>query len=146
MTDEQQTDDLYELVRRVKAKMSLLELVSHGKTGAYDSDGGRGAPDSKPPGGGVGKADDFQIDFPQKSHLAFRATYAQVVKDLQALDVKIAEAVKAWKQTPRRDEPEFGTFEWKRWVGETDQSDGEIARKYSCSRQYVNRIRHEYGA
>lgn len=54
--------------------------------------------------------------------------------------------VQAWRRAPlpSGQEPEYGSPQWKRWVGESREDAGDLARRFGLTRRRINQIRHEY--
>lgn len=52
----------------------------------------------------------------------------------------------AWKRTPipKGQPPALGDPQWKRWVAESSLQTGDLARMFSVSRQYIQKIRRGY--
>lgn len=137
--------DFHEL-RRVVTRIALKSQVSaaRGKTTpSTDEDIG-----GKHPPGGIHEWNDFEDDFPQ-SYTYFQQKLEDVktAADLTALLEEAKAALEAWERAPIPEGQEplsMADRHWKRWVGQSTLTDTEIAHKYSCSRQYVARIRAQY--
>lgn len=159
MTDERSIE------QQLRQVVAQLELVSHVNAVALDSSGGRDTSDDiggKRPSGGVDRRDERrdgvyevgpgefeEMTFTLKSADHFRRRMASARTDhaMRIILDDAERALKAWRFQPKHrpdSEPDRASPLWKHWVGSCGLSDGEIARKYGVTRQYVNRIRNQY--
>lgn len=137
--------------QRAYNAVAQLELMPHGATTSWDS-AGRGKPESRPPGGGVGHEEG---EYAQLSHASFRRRLlkAHTARDFRAIADAAEAALEAWRRTPeidlvleRTDAHGHYTFWLKRLVANSDESPTELARLYGVSRQTVYTWRAKYRA
>jgi hypothetical protein len=100
------------------------------------------------PKGGIIAKDDFEPDFALRSAEYFRRRLMRNSSP-RAVTVLLAQAratLEAWRRmpVPKGQPPALGDPQWKRWVAESDLDTGELARKFSVSRQYIQRVRKAY--
>jgi hypothetical protein len=64
----------------------------------------------------------------------------------QALLDDIRRTVGAWRRMsiPVGQPPEYGTPQWKRYIAESREDAGELARMFHVTRRYINQIRQNY--
>lgn len=139
-----------DLDKQLRTVLARLELVSQ-VPAALPGNSSRSAedPGGKRPAGGIDRKDDREPDHPQKSveHFRRRAGRIHSVPALESLIADAESALGAWRRQPaptKKDEPEYGTPQWKRYVGESKESLGELARRFGVSRAYIQQIRKAY--
>lgn len=144
------TDTLYHEARRLIAE---LELVSHGATRNYESDG-RGATETADPRGSTGhrplrrdelqghyEVDDYEPAFLPLRRRLRAATTDDELRDI--IDIARRELELA-KRTAAPARPEKGTIAWRRQVANDQRGATEVARLHGISRQYVYELRAKY--
>lgn len=157
------------LERDLRQVICELELVSHAGTANYDfaapPEGssvpagkwaqGRvkrqrstGSRDKGPPGG-IGYTDDKEPEFSQKSADHFRRRIARAYGEDALVEIlsDAEKALVAWRRQPaptKANEPAYGTPQWKRYVAESSESHGEIARRFNVTRAYIQQVRRLY--
>lgn len=128
-----------------------LELMPHGSTTSWDS-AGRGKPESRPPGGGIGHEEG---EYAQRGHDSFRRRLRTAVtaRDFRSIADDAETALEAWRRTPevdlvleRTDAHGQYTFWLKRLVANSNDSPTELARLYGVSRQTIYTWRAKYRA
>jgi hypothetical protein len=134
--------------QRARTLIARLELVSHGTVAKIGGDPGGGDGDGPlvPPGGVIG-GDDFNVEYPQKSHIHFRRRLdgCWTEPEYGALARDVEEALEAWQRTPAPSSPEPGTLAFKRMIANSAEPVEDLARKHSVSRAAVYRYRKLYG-
>ena len=132
--------------QRARTLIARLELVSHGTVARIGSEGGGDGDGPLLPPGGVKGGDDFKGEYPQKSHLHFRARLdgCRTVAEFSALARDVAAALEAWQRTPAPSSPEPGTLAFKRMIAACTEPVDEIVRLYSVSRAAVYKYRKDY--
>jgi hypothetical protein len=135
-----------ELLRAI-AKIATFSQVPAANVGqsaksADDDIGGRR------PSGGIDRKDDFQTDFALKSADYFRRCLARcrTERAITELLIEAKATIEAWMHTPipPGQEPEYGSPQWKRWIAESSEDAGTLARRFNCTRQYIYQIRRGY--
>lgn len=132
------------------AELEMLSQVSAASTGSStpstdDDIGGRR------PSGGIDRRDDKDVNVGLKSADHFRVRFERCHSDRMYMVIldEAREVVSSWKRTPipPGDLPAYGSPQWKRWVAETNGriSHGEIARRFNVTRQYVIKLRRDWG-
>jgi hypothetical protein len=159
------------LLGELRGLVAKLSLISHAPIGAYGRQTRGSGEDigGKPPRGGEvdrprkpskdASADDWEAY--HEEHAAWKVSYQRHTPSYFAAELERCEtearlvelrdeaeaSLKAWRRGPMPvgQEPlSCADPNWKRWVGETSLSAGEIARKFDVSRQYVWRIKRAY--
>lgn len=139
-------------MRELRRSVLKLTLISHANPANLDPSHGTTTESKggKRPPGGIDRFGDYQLSYRQKSadHFVHQLRYVRTVEDLEQLAQDAHDAVDAWKRTliPEGQPPEYGTPQWKRWVAHSPLGTGELARRFSVSRQYILRIKRDYGA
>lgn len=128
------------------SQASAMNLEPHVSSNDGDETAKLNPVGGKLPPGGVDKEGDRTPEFRQKSAEHFKARYrgCRSDRDFSLVLADALEAEASWKRTPLPSEPLLDDPQWKRWVADSTLPDAEIARRYSVSRQYVNRIRRQY--
>jgi hypothetical protein len=154
----------------IRRALAELELVSHAPIGAYgrqahdttDSTGGRRPPGSDaefrprkpstPFREGDAASEKVWSEY-EEELLAWEACYHRRTVDYyrrrepsDALLIDIRRTVEAWRrqrippgQAPARADPQ-----WKRYIAESNEDGGELARKFGVTRQYIHQVRKAY--
>ena len=133
-----------------------LEMCSHVSAVNLDPSS-RDASESiggKRPPGGVDRKEDRQDEkaganterlLRSADHYRRRLDRAHSQKALAATLTEAEASLEAWrKQPPPGIEPEFGTSQWKRWIGESTEGYGALANRFGCSRSYIQQIKKLY--
>jgi len=65
---------------------------------------------------------------------------------LKMLVAEARETLEAWRRQPipPGQPPEYGSPQWKRWIGESNKDAGELARLFGLTRQRIYQIRKGY--
>lgn len=106
--------------------------------------------DTRKPSGALDWQGDRIPEYRQKSAEYFRRR-ARQVRNVMQLEALLAEAIaaeEAWRKTPLLEGERPASKadpRWKQWVGSSKLENAEIARLYSVSRQYIHKIRRQYG-
>lgn len=100
----------------------------------------------KRPPGGVDWQGDREPDYRQKSAAYFVRRLRDHPAQVDLLLVEARGCLDAWRRTliPEGQEPEFGSPQWKRWVAESLEDGGSLARRFNVSRQYIWEVRRAY--
>ena len=63
-----------------------------------------------------------------------------------ALLEDVERTIRSWRvlQIPAGQPPALGDPQWKRYIGESDLSGGELARIFNVSREYIRQVRKQY--
>ena len=135
-------------LRELIAQLEMKSQVSAAQVGrsvrATDDDIG-----GKRPSGGIDYKDDREPDSVLKSADYFRRKQARCYVDqhFEEVIVEINAVLVAWQRMPlpTGQPPTPGDPQWKRWVAESTMDVGELARLFNMPRQYIHRIRRDYG-
>jgi hypothetical protein len=144
------TTDKKSLLRELGQLMLELELVS--QVSASQLSTSRSSDEEiggKRPPGGLDYAGDYDDAYPQKTkqYFAYRLRHTRDWAEIEQITAQARKAVDRCKRRPPpTDAPEWGSSDWKRWVVEhTELTHSQVAEKYNCPRQYIYKIRREYG-
>lgn len=150
------------LVRDIRQQLARLELVSHAPSGGYGGPSRKSSNESI--GGRRPGADDREFVSSmtaderaayEESHYKRTVAYfhgrvgrARTENDLRRILREIESAVTAWRimPIPEGQPPDMGSPQWKRWISESPEGAGELARLFGVSRQYIYRVRNQYGS
>ena len=161
-----------ELFRDFRQAVAELTLISHTSGVSHEGRTSRSTDDAiggrRPPGGDVDRprrpkpgasAADMNeyydaLESWKESYLRRTPAYfisefdkCRTTARLIELTEEARRTIEAWKITPlpSGDEPEFGSSQWKRYVGASTRSIGDLARQFHVSRQYIIKIQRDYG-
>lgn len=151
------------LEQQLRQTIAELDLVSHISAISLDTSGrdtsddiggrrptgatgdGRKSRDRSENGGGSFYEGPHEFPLKSADHFRKRASKAFSEHAMQKVLDDARASLEAWKRRPLpTGEPEYGSPQWKHWVAQSPLPDGDIARKFNVSRQYVNRIRTQY--
>lgn len=133
-----------QLVAQARTVIARLELVSHGKTASWSPSHGTEPPAL--PAGGISLLDDIEDDHPQKSHIYF-ARMLRRCRTNEHVERLIREAhiaLDAWQRTPQTNDPDWGSFAWKKQIARDDRPLEVVARFYSIGKSTVSKYRALY--
>lgn len=87
----------------------------------------------------------WQLCYQRRTPEYFRRRLERCHSDaaLQALVVEARETLEAWKRTPipAGQEPEFGSPQWKRYIGESREAAEVLANRFFCTPRYIRKVR-----
>lgn len=144
-------DEIRSLVVKIAMKSHVSAANPGNSSPSTDDDiGGR-----RPPGG-INHREDREAaleGYWLKSADHFQTRLNRILRngrsehELTVLRNAARETLTAWERTPlpSGQEPEYGSPQWKRWVAESGEDSGELARRFNVSRRYINRVRKDYG-
>jgi hypothetical protein len=141
--------------------IARIGLISHAPVSAYEvreaSDtsediGGRrpsGSDRDRPPRGAEQEEwEAWRESYVRKTPDYFRHRLAHCHTE-RAITALLAEAegvLEAWRRTPipPGNEPRRCDAQWKRFIAESSEDAGDLARRFEVTRRYVNMIRQQY--
>jgi hypothetical protein len=144
----------------LRQAVAELSLISHVTAVNYDAKAPRDTSEDiggrRPPGGDREHPNRKDVD----EMVSYNASYhrrtvhyfvvqverCETVERLIALRDEALSTLESWRRQPipEGQEPEYGSPQWKRFVAESREDAGELARRFGVSRRYINRIRAEY--
>lgn len=141
-------------LRRVVIQIAVKSHVSAAQVGRSTPSTDEDIGGKRPPGGTSG-ADDWSVDsegYWLKSADYFQEQLDKIMRNgrsplrLRALLDEAQETLKRWTtlHIPEGQEPEYGSPQWKRYVAESSESGGSLARRFNCSREYIRQVRLDY--
>lgn len=151
------TQDIPPAIRRALAE---LELVSHAPTKNYDGPSRRSTDESiggkRPPGSDHEHPDRRDIDewgawmdsYHRRTVDHYRARLASCVpEDHPVILAEIQQTIRAWRTAPvpLGHEPDYGTPQWKRYIAASTEDAGVLAKRFHCSRRWINMVRQQEG-
>jgi hypothetical protein len=119
--------------REARNLIAAVELISHGTTAAWDSNGGHSSERPLMPPGEL-----------HPPHLMLRVELARALTQTQVDRVaqKAREALQAVRYTPRNPAVlMYGTVEWREAIGLDSRKVEEVARAYGITERHVHRLR-----
>lgn len=135
----------------LRTVIARLELCSHVSAMDLDPSSRDSGEDvgGKRPSGGVDREDDGDRELVLKSAEHFRRRLAGAYSERTLVvilhDAEAALEAHRKQPPPQKDnEPEFGSSQWKRYIGESTESYGTLAARFGVERSYIQQVRKKY--
>lgn len=132
-------------LRQVIAELAIVSHMSASKLGGSGRDSGESIGGRRPPGG-IDRKGDKDHDWAMKSaeHFAKRLEKAHSERTLLVILAEARDALEAHRRQPPAKDPEVSSPQWKRWISESTESHGELARRFGVKRAYIQQVRKQY--
>jgi hypothetical protein len=137
-------------MRQVLVQLEMCSHVSAAQPGSSARDASEGIGGKRPPGGIDRKEDrepfeDDKRGLRSADYFRRRLARAHSQKTLQTILTEAEASLEAWrKQPPPGIEPEFGTSQWKRWIGESTEGYGALAARFNVDKSYIQQLKKQY--